>query len=525
MNEREAAAAELLSRKRAAGSLHEFIRQGWSYVEGAREFTDGWHIGAIAEHLEAVKSGQIRRLLINQPPRTMKSLTLTVFFPAWCWIDNPNLQFLYTSYSERLSMRDSVKCRRLIESDWYQSRWGHVYQLTGDQNTKIRFDNTKLGYRIATSVDGTTTGEGGDIVGIDDPLNARGVSEAALESTHEWFTQVLPTRFNDPKTGRAILSMQRLNELDPSGHVLANLKDEYTCLILPMEYEPDRKCYTIPLPSTKGKPWCDPRTEVGELLWPERMGAKEVRQLKKELQSEYAIAGQLQQRPAPAEGGIIKKAWFKLWPAGRPFPEFEYVIQSYDTAFTEKTTNDPTACSVWGVFKEEGRWNVLLLDCWSDFLEYPQLRKKVVEEFASMYGDPPRNVDMILIEDKGSGIALRRDLQQSGLPVRAYNPGKADKVQRAHMVSHLLEAGLVYVPESDKEERRGMPRSWVMPLLDEVIMFPNAKRDDYTDTLTGCLWILKDMRLIATAPDYTEIDEDDYKEDYEKTGSHNPYAV
>jgi predicted phage terminase large subunit-like protein len=518
----EEIAAEILERRAAAKNLHSFIGQAWPWVEGTKPFVDGWHIKAIAEHLEALKNGDIRRLLINIPPRCCKSTILSVMLPAWWWISSPEEQFLYVSYSMGLSMRDSVKCRRIIESPWYQARWGSIYQLAGDQSTKIRFDNTKLGYRIATSVDGTLTGEGGSVLICDDPNNVRDNTDNALESTIEWFTQVFSSRMNDPKTGKMLVIQQRCSEKDISGHILSNDKDGWTHLCLPLKYESERKCYTIPLLSTNGKPWEDPRKKEGESLWMNRMGPKEIAQLEKDLQSEYAIAGQLQQRPAPAEGGIIKKAWFKLWPAHRPFPEFEFVIQSYDTAFTEKTQNDPTACSVWGVFKSEGRWCVLLLDCWEEWLEYPQLKRKVIEEYNSMYGDPPRGVDMILIEDKGSGIALRRDLQQSGLPARAYNPGKADKIQRMNMVSYLVENGLVYLPESDKEERRGKPRSWVDPFVEQLTMFPNSKRDDWADTFSGCLWILKDMSLIADKPTYEEEEEMETwdKEDERR----NPYA-
>lgn len=140
------------------------MRQAWPWVEAGRAFQDNWSLGAKCEHLEAVRSGQIKNLLINEPPRCSKSTTVSIMFPAWCWIDEPSLQFLYASYAQNISVRDSRRCRALIQSRWYQARWGNRFNIIGDQDTKIRFDNDKTGYRIATSVDGQNTGEGGDVI-------------------------------------------------------------------------------------------------------------------------------------------------------------------------------------------------------------------------------------------------------------------------------------------------------------------------------------------------------------------------
>lgn len=512
---------ELLERRAAARSLHEFVKQAWPQVEGGRPFVDGKHIQAICEHLEAVFRGEIKRLLINMPPRCCKSSILSVMLPAWWWIHKPEEQFLYVSYALNLSMDHSVKCRRVIESPWYQSRFGNIFQLAGDQSTKIRFDNTKLGYRIATSVDGTLTGTGGSCLLFDDPNSASDTSDTMLENAVNWFTQVFSTRLNNPKDGKIIGVQQRIAERDISGHILAHERDDWLHLCLPMEFEPDRRSTTVPLPSTNGKPWTDFRTKAGELLWPEHMDAKAVARLKRALQSEYAVAGQLQQRPAPAEGGIIKRAWFKLWPASKPFPVFEYVLQSYDTAFTDDTVNDKSAGQTWGIFKEEGRWCGLLLDCWAEHLNYNDLKKKVVEDADSMWSDPPKAVDLIVIEDKASGILLRRDLQQAGLPIKPFNPGAHDKEQRMHVVSYLPANGLLYLPESDKEERKGLVRTWVQPFLDEVCMFPNSRFKDQADCFSQAMIILKDMRMLSNK---VEIEEDEY-ESWDREENYNPYAV
>jgi len=267
-------------------------------VEPSTPFVPGWHIDAIVEHLEAVTRGQIRNLLINVPPRHMKSLLVSVFWPAWEWTRWPERRWLYSSYGAQLSIRDSVQCRRLIESPWYQARWGDRFALTSDQNTKGRFDNDRSGYRLSTSVGGAVTGEGGDRIVCDDPNNVNEVeSDSVRKATNDWFDVVMSTRVNDPKTAGKVVVMQRCHQQDLSGHLLEQGDWEHLCL--PAEYEGP--------PCVTSIGWGDPRLEHGELLWPERFGAQEIESLKRSLGS-YAAAGQLQQRPSPAGGGLLKNA-------------------------------------------------------------------------------------------------------------------------------------------------------------------------------------------------------------------------
>ena len=242
-------------------SLYEFLKAGWRYID-PNPYVDSWHLGAIAEHLEAVKDGQITRLIINQPPRTSKSSMLVAFDP-WVWAQahktdtsGPGVQFLHASYAQNLSIRDSVKTRRLIESPWYQKYWGNRVSITTDQNTKTRFDNNQGGYRLATSVGGTLTGEGGGIIIIDDPHNAvEAESEAVRNSTLEWFDNSLSTRLNNPRTGAIILVMQRLHEEDLTGHILSSdAGQDWVHLMLPMRYEADRATLSCPLGSTNWTP-------------------------------------------------------------------------------------------------------------------------------------------------------------------------------------------------------------------------------------------------------------------------------
>ena len=224
----------------------------------------------------------------------------------------------------------------------------------------------------------------------------------------------------------------------------------------------------------------------------------------------------------PEDYGIIKRDWFKLWDAHKPLPEFLYVLQSYDCAYTERTINDPTACSVWGIFRpsDDSPLCAMLIDCWEDFLAYPDLRAKIIDEYKSIYGDPGKKVDMVLVEDKASGISIIQDLQRAGIPCRAYNPGRADKVQRLHLVANIIAHGRVYVPES--LVHRGQPRDWAEPLVSQVCSFPESERDDLTDTVSQALRLLRDMSFldIDPVPPDTEYVDDEYKKPRV-----NPYAV
>jgi predicted phage terminase large subunit-like protein len=220
----------------------------------------------------------------------------------------------------------------------------------------------------------------------------------------------------------------------------------------------------------------------------------------------------------PEDYGIVKRDWFRLWDADRPLPEFIYILQSYDCAYTEKTINDPTACSVWGIFKpsDDSPMCAMLIDCWEDFLAYPDLRPRVIDEFKSIYGEPGKKVDLVLVEDKASGISILQDLQRAQVPCRSYNPGRADKVQRLHLVANIIRNGRVYIPESTVHP--GEPRDWAEPLVSQICSFPEAERDDLTDTTTQALRLLRDMGFLNFDP----VPEDEYDEDRGKRV--NPYA-
>ncbi len=296
-------------------------------------------------------------------------------------------------------------------------------------------------------------------------------------------------------------------------------------MMIPMEFEPERRCIT-------SLGWRDPRKTAGELMHPSRFPADIVEAMKIPLGS-YGTAGQLQQRPAPEGGGKLKVSHFQLWPKDQPLPDFHYILQSYDTAYTEQTKNDPTAHTAWGIFYKGERKCVLMLEAWTKHLGYPALRKKAVDDWQAEYGGvkddplhPSRKPDVVLIEDKSSGQSLKQDLRVAGVPVVAYNPGRADKTARAAIAAPYLEADIFYVMESARAGEEGKPRMWVRPVLEQMEQFPNGEHDDYVDTFTQMVIYLKDSDLIRLPTDMSVpvVDKEDVDYEAVRTARANPYT-
>lgn len=506
-------------RREAQRSLYEFVQQAWSIVDPGVPFVPSWHIQVICEHLQAVSNGDIRRLLINIPPRHSKSTIVSVMWPMWEWITKPEEKFLCASYSGSLSIRDNLKARRLVQSPWFQGNWGEAFRLSSDQNAKQRFENDKTGYRIATSVGGVGTGEGGSRLVLDDPHGAQEAqSDALRDSTIEWFDGVWSTRLNNPKEDAMVTIMQRLHESDVSGHILHDIKGwEHICI--PAEWDGlARRTFLGPY---------DPRTKHGELICPERFGPEELKQLKAFL-GEYGTAGQLQQLPSPPGGGILKVEHFQMWQSSWELPRFDYVIQSYDGAYEVGMDNDCSACTVWGTFEARGKRGVMLLDAWAEKLPYPKFRKKVIDDWHEIYGEVNKTqnkkgkvADVVLVEKKSSGISILQDLRASNIPAIPYDPGRASKEMRAHNVAPVLEMDVIWIPESKKEP--GEFVTWARPFIAQCSKFPRGEEDDYVDTFTQAMILLRDSRHVDmqyAEPDILE--EDDYVA--KKKGRVNPYG-
>ena len=286
-------------------SLSEYFKYAWRVVEPSTELKWNWHVDAISEYLQAVKDGQIKRLLINVPPRMLKSKACTIMFPTWCWISDPHLKFINLSYSDSLSKGHNIEKRDIVTSDWYQGHWGDRFQLKDDLNTQKKFVNDKFGSMFSTSIGGTLTGEGADIIVVDDPHNPKQAnSDAERTNAVEFFRTTLQTRLNDPSEEAIIVVMQRLHEMDVSGHILAK-ESGYTHLKLPMEEVETKK---IILPVSKK----EILREKGDLLHEDRYDRAAVEELKKSMGS-YAYSGQMQQEPVPAGGGMFKEWWWEYW--------------------------------------------------------------------------------------------------------------------------------------------------------------------------------------------------------------------
>lgn len=444
--------------EKARRHLKDFIPEAWHVVEPATPFVTGWHLDAICEHLEAITNGQIRNLVINMPPRHMKSLAVAVFWPAWEWIEHPERRWLFSSYAAQLSQRDSLKCRRLIESPWYQERWGDRFALADDQNAKSRFENDKTGYRLAASVGGAVTGEGGDRVVVDDPHNVQDApSQTMRESVLRWWDEAMATRLNDPKTGAKVIVMQRVHEDDLSGHVLA--QGGYEHLMLQAEYEGVKTRTVIG--------WEDPRTKPGELLWPERFGPTELAALKRALGS-YGAAGQLQQRPAPQEGGVVKRDWWRHY--DRLPDEIDEWIQSWDLTFKKATDNDFVVGQVW-VRAGADRYLVDQVRARMNFPESLQAVRDLTARYPETYAK--------LVEDKANGPALIDTLKREITGLIAVEP-MGSKEARFAAVSPQIEAGNVYLPDPNIHP-------WVQDLIEEAAAFPNGAHDDTVDAMSQAL--------------------------------------
>jgi predicted phage terminase large subunit-like protein len=500
--------------RRCEQSLMHFVRRFWHVVEPGRTLKEGRVLEEMCAHLEAVTrftetNGEegCQNLLMNVPPGSMKSLLVDVFWPAWEWgpRNMPHLRYVCASYSEDLTLRDNVRFTLVIKSQLYQEWWGERVQITKDTEGKV--GNTKMGWKLATSVGGVGTGERGDRFIVDDPHNVKdGESEAKRSTTLHWWREVVPTRLNDPDLSSKIVIMQRVHEDDVSGDIISRQLD-YVHLMLPMEFDPDRSCET-----DFGGDW---RTEPGELLWPERFSEQAVANLKHEM-GPYAFASQMQQSPTPRGGGIIKSEWWGLYDETYAqrlgiydpkvdeklrWPDMEFVIASLDTAFKKKQENDYHAISVLGIWHDEyGLPKVMLLDSWkkrltlhgempekfndeSD-LEYLRRTRKhwgLVENV--VYTCRRHKVDRLLIEDSAKASSLEEEL------VRLFNGEKfavelvqatLDKVARLHSVQHLFTQNIVYAPA----------QQWAENLINNTSNFPKVTHDDDVDSLSqGLRWL------------------------------------
>lgn len=481
---------DILDKLDAEESLREYTKLMWSILEPKREFIDGWAIGAIAEALEAVTSGQIRRLLLNVPPGFMKSMSTNVFWPSWEWgpKNRPEMRYVSGSYSEQLTIRDNRRTRNLITSDLYQRLWGDRFHLTADQNAKVRFDNNATGFKIATSVGGLGAGERGDRFIIDDPHNTKdGESDAKRNEAIQWFTEVVPTRINDPELSAIIVIMQRVHEQDVSGLILAK-ELGYDHLCIPMEFETDH-----PHKSTVFF-FTDPRTEDGELAWPERFTERHLeKDLKPTLRAwggSYAEAGQLQQRPAPRGGGMFKKDNWKFVDQAPAVVRarargWDFASTKNAGAFTagcKGSIAPPPGCKQGtAIYIEDvtrGQWGV----------------HECEKEFLATTENDGKKVGVDIPQDPGQSGKWQKTYllgQVNGYDARA-TPESGSKEDRAKPLEAQQEAGNVYLVRGP----------WNDAFIAEAAMFPNGQFKDQIDAASRmhARISMKKVRRVGAAP-------------------------
>jgi predicted phage terminase large subunit-like protein len=455
--------------KRGSLSLPSFIREGWSVLEPSIPYVHGLPVDAVAEHLQAVTDGQIKNLVINQPPGTMKSLETAVFWQAYEWgpVKRPELRYISTSHSADFSSRDARKTRDLVMSDWYTELWPHV-RLTRTGETD--FENDRRGFRKAYPFT-RLTGARGDRFVLDDPQSA----EEAESPDHRVrgiriFREQVPNRINDAATSAIVMIAQRLNAQDLSAIAL---ELGWTALILPMEFEPERRCRTV-LGIRAGRPhvWQDPRTRDGELLFPERFSRGYVEHLKLTMGS-FAIASQLQQRPTPREGGLFKQAWFTEERFVAAAPAGTRWVRHWDLAATEKTSGSNPAYTA-GVKLGKTMQGRYIVGDVRRAQAGPAAVKEMIKVTAALDG---HEVEISLPQDPGAaGKMVAFDMVSALAGYRAYAaPESGDKVQRAIPMAVQAEIGNLDIVRGE----------WNAAFIDELCLFPGGKFKDQVDALSG----------------------------------------
>lgn len=448
-----------IDRQVSKESFAEFAKRAWHVIEPATNLKWGWAMQAICDHLQAVTEGKIQFLVMNVPPGTSKSTLASVLWPAWEMgpREMPYRKYLSTSHSKDLAIRDNVKCRNLMQSEWFQKRWPIIFSSA--QNTKEKFETKNFGFRQAAAFT-KMTGIRGDRIILDDPLAVHsGNSEADLLDAELAFRETLPSRVTDDKAAIVII-MQRIHSRDTTGLIL-DLGLPYDLLCIPMLYEPERKCKT-------SIGWEDPRTEPGELMFPERFPKEQVDSLEETLGS-YAFAGQYQQNPVPREGGLFNFSWFenKSIPAGTE--KVVTWVRGWDLAATVNQRSDWTVGVKLGFTKEK---KVIIGDVVRRKLTSQGVRL-LIKQTALI--DGPSCFISLPKEPGAAGQAWKDQLIKDLHGYVAYfTPDTGDKATRAQPFAAQVEAGNVYFYEAP----------WNQDYIAELCIFPGGKFDDMVDAST-----------------------------------------
>ena len=454
--------------------FYTFMHRAFCELNQDSVFSHNRHNELIASKLQACLDGQITRLIINVPPRSLKSHAASICFPAFVLGHVPSAQVICASYGQDLANKLALDCRTLMGSEWYRGLF--PVQLSPRKQSVQEFLTTTNGFRLATSVGGVLTGRGADFIIIDDPLKPdEAVSQTQRQAVNDWYDHTLYSRLNNKRKGCIIIIMQRLHEDDLVGHVLEQESWEHVRLPAIAEEE---ETHIIE------SPFCT-RTvhrHIGEPLHPDREPLEILEHLRRTI-GEYNFAGQYQQEPAPLGGGMVKGEWFQSYVPGEEPACFDRIVQSWDTANKSTELNDYSVCTTWGQKNKK----IYLLHVRRRRLDYPDLKRAVREQYERF------RPTTILIEDKASGTQLIQELIREGVyAVKRYEP-TPDKVMRLHSITSTIENGFVYLPtEAD----------WLAEYVHELTTFPSGKHDDQADSTSQALDWLKQETHVYGVLDY-----------------------
>jgi predicted phage terminase large subunit-like protein len=446
-----------------------FIQKAFRTLSPNAVLLMNFHVWAIAHYLELVRRGKIKRLIINLPPRTLKSLTTSVAFPAFVLGHDPSKRFIVASYGSDLAVKLNNDFRTIISSPGYQ--WLFPLMRTdGAKNTEYEVGTTQGGYRLAVSIDGSLTGRGGDILIVDDPLKpSEALNDGRREWVNSWFYNTLLSRLDDMANGAVIVVMQRLHDDDLTGALLRS-PEHWVHLKLPAITETEEIIQTGAV-----EPYV---RRVGDILHPERMPRPEL-EARRSVDAE-TFAAHYQQAPIRPGGIIVKRAWVRYYDALPLRNPSSILLQSWDCASKRGDSNDWSACTTWLI--QDGRY--YLIDVVHERLDYPPLKARALE-LARTFGP-----NKMVVEDAVLGSGLIRDLTDAGLPVVAVKP-EGSKKTRMQIQSAKFEAGLVYFPKQ---------APWLADYEAELFGFPNVRFDDQVDSTSQALTVdplFYDMGILA----------------------------
>lgn len=456
-----------------------FVTKVFGEVAPGSKYLNNWHIDVICDAIMDMYEGGNSRLMINMPPRYMKSLICSVALPAWILGHNPKAQILCVSYNDELADKFAMNCRDIMQSDWYRELFPTT-RLHQSRQAVNDFATTCGGGRMATSIGGTLTGRGADWIIIDDPQKSVDASsESQRAKLNEWYGSTLYSRLNDKATGKILLVMQRLHQDDLAGHLLDS-GNQFKVIKLPVIATEDESW--VVKNRISGKTRVITRAK-GELLHPDREDMDVVMGIKNSM-GEYAFAAQYQQDPCPPEGGIIKESWLKYYPASalnsRIKPKNLFI--SWDTA---NKTGENNAYSVGCVILMTQDYKFYLVDVIRGKWDTPQLFDKIMEVYNEYkYNQNADNYVKLLMEDKASGeflipmLSKARDRVGRRIEVVPIKP-TMDKISRAKALSVMVEKGNILFPQSNE--------SWWSDFKKELLGFPNTKYNDQVDAMSQCI--------------------------------------